>query len=551
MSVVADQEIVHRTTTAPRGVYVGQYLPPRVRLLIVTGDDLGLTYSFNEGILAAHQKGFLSNTCIRANGLAYGDALERVLPACPDLGVGIHLCLNEGRPVAPADRIPLLLETDGKLRQGYAWLIRLARTTQGCEQIETELQAQLDKLIGDGVQPDHINSHQHVHMIPRIFSIVCRLAKEYGCGMIRLPRERLYVAGGWAKWFEPFANRNLLKHVLLNRYARINAAVLEHFGLHTTDEFVGVNYTGCMTGATLAAGLNRCRGQSVEVLLHPTSPPDERDTEYPTDELRRYSHQPQRRVELKTLCDPQLAGRLWRQGWRLATYGDLQEHAKNGQVCVTDMASGDFDAIRDLPLHQPAWVSAAHDDACAFADAVCQVARPGERILDLGTGTGVLAISLSKQGRHVVASDVSAASVRTAQHNASRVGEDFPLFVSDLLADVPGTFDLVAFNLPYGFMPDNCVLNLAKNLFRRVSFIRHSSGRRMPEAVARFHKRLLLRLFKQAKSRLNPGGRFALHVFETELDQVIRLAPRPCRIQCFRHPMMTPNETVCLVIQPV
>ena len=234
------------------------------RSVILEADDLGLLYAFNEGIRAAYHEGLLTSTCLRANGYAYEHAIQDVLPACPALGIGIHLCLNEAEPVAPRDLVPILLDDCGSLRHGFVWLMKVARTAAGLRQIEIEFRAQMARVLGDGVHVDHLNSHQHVHMIPPIFRLTCRLAREYGIQCVRLVRELPYGAGGLRKHVQPYVNSNFLKHVLLNRLARVNETAANKFGIPTTDYFVGVNYTSDMSpppgGQRLAGGpVRQCR----------------------------------------------------------------------------------------------------------------------------------------------------------------------------------------------------------------------------------------------------------------------------------------------------
>lgn len=88
------------------------------------------------------------------------------------------------------------------------------------------------------------------------------------------------------------------------------------------------------------------------------------------------------------------------------------------------------------------------------------------RIVDIGTGSGALAVTLARhlpQAR-VWAVDISAQALEVAARNVERYGlrERVRLLQSDLLAGVPGqTFDLIVANLPYipshempGLMPD-------------------------------------------------------------------------------------------------
>lgn len=78
----------------------------------------------------------------------------------------------------------------------------------------------------------------------------------------------------------------------------------------------------------------------------------------------------------------------------------------------------------------------------------CAVA--GKRVLDVGTGSGILAIAAARLGAaEVVATDIDDAALEAAQENAKRngVAERIHFVKSDLLRKVTGKFDLVLSNL--------------------------------------------------------------------------------------------------------
>jgi len=290
------------------------------RALIIEADDLGLLHAFNEAIRIAHKGGCLTSTSLRANAYAYEHAIEEILPDCPELGVGIHLCLNEAHPVAPRRLVPKLLGYDGHLKSGFCWLMKLARTRIGLQQIEYELRAQIERVLADGLRPDHLNSHMHVHMIPPIFRITCELANEYEIKCVRFVREPSHTAGRCCKRIQPLINTNYIKHLLLNRFAAHNAAVIQEFGIHTTDYFVGVNYTGYMDCETIIARLAPIVSGSIEVLLHPAIGPDPRDCHYTSPLYEKYIPAVQRRVELETLISNELPQRLQWDNWATTTF---------------------------------------------------------------------------------------------------------------------------------------------------------------------------------------------------------------------------------------
>ncbi len=81
------------------------------------------------------------------------------------------------------------------------------------------------------------------------------------------------------------------------------------------------------------------------------------------------------------------------------------------------------------------------------------VQRSGFRILDVGTGSGVIALSLAAAlpEAEVHAVDVSEDSLALAHENAARLGlgERVEFLRSDLMASVTHGFDLIVANLPY------------------------------------------------------------------------------------------------------
>lgn len=76
--------------------------------------------------------------------------------------------------------------------------------------------------------------------------------------------------------------------------------------------------------------------------------------------------------------------------------------------------------------------------------------RPGTRVLEVGTGSGAVAIHCARRGADVVATDLSPAALRLASKNARRNGVRIQFLQADLLQGLRASaFDVVAFNPPY------------------------------------------------------------------------------------------------------
>src|SRR5205823_7477659 len=77
--------------------------------------------------------------------------------------------------------------------------------------------------------------------------------------------------------------------------------------------------------------------------------------------------------------------------------------------------------------------------------------RPGERVLEIGTGIGLAAVLAARAGCRVIATDVLPAAVDCARENAvlNGVGDRLDVRPGDAYAPVPGsTFDLICTSPP-------------------------------------------------------------------------------------------------------
>jgi len=160
-----------------------------VRNLIVNADDLGWTNGVNRGIVESFHHGIVTSTSLLANGAAFADGVQAAGSA-PGLGVGVHLNLSDGPPVAEPETVTSLLNDKAEFAGGpERLLLRRARRRLLLDEVVREWDAQIQKVRDAGIEPTHLDGHKHVHMLPGLFEIALRLAKRHGIGAIRVSLE--------------------------------------------------------------------------------------------------------------------------------------------------------------------------------------------------------------------------------------------------------------------------------------------------------------------------------------------------------------------------
>jgi release factor glutamine methyltransferase len=134
-----------------------------------------------------------------------------------------------------------------------------------------------------------------------------------------------------------------------------------------------------------------------------------------------------------------------------------------------------------------------------------EIRNPKSEIVDVGTGSGVIALSLAVEfpDAKILAIDVSDDALALAQENTARLNlSDRVRFLkSHLLENVEGAFDLIVANLPYISTRDRQTLSREVLHDPEVALFAGARG-----------DELVRELINQAPSRLRPGGMLALEI---------------------------------------
>jgi len=288
-----------------------------VKNLIVNADDLGWTDGVNRGIVEAFQHGIVTSTSLLANGVAFAGGVETARAAL-GLGVGVHLNLSDGPPVADRETVTSLLNDDGEFAGGpESLLLRRARRALLLAEVESEWDAQIQKVRDAGIAPTHLDGHKHVHMLPGLFEIALRLAKRHDIGAIRVSLEASSLRAALSSGAKQHSGKIMKQGVqarglkLLARDARKQA---ERAGISTTDYFCGIAQTGELTREGMEQFVKNLPDGTTELMCHPG---------YADAALQKTPTrlQDSRQTELRILTDTGIRNLVASLGIRLIDYG--------------------------------------------------------------------------------------------------------------------------------------------------------------------------------------------------------------------------------------
>jgi predicted glycoside hydrolase/deacetylase ChbG (UPF0249 family) len=263
-----------------------------VRKLVVNADDFGFTRDVNQGIVEAHRQGILTATTLMATGAAFDDAV-RLARENPKLDIGVHLVLV-GEPPFPA--------TVAQLTRAVAF---------GRIRIYDELQTQVRRILDAGLEPTHLDTHKHTHLLPPVLAAVAQLSEEYKIPWVRRPFDLpLTSAGPGVTWAKRAVSKSL--GIARSHFAR----VLAQHGCRSTDHFAGFQITGHYSAADLASLIRALPEGSTEFMCHPG---------ICGGELRgaRTRLKESREQELRALTSPEVRAALAEAGIELVSYRAL------------------------------------------------------------------------------------------------------------------------------------------------------------------------------------------------------------------------------------
>ncbi|KAM9329075.1 carbohydrate deacetylase [Gastrophryne carolinensis] len=311
---------------------------PRIKL-VVTGDDFGYCPRRDLGIVESFQAGAISNVSLLVNGSSASSAVE--LARRYNIPLGLHANLSEGIPVCEElQHNSTLINARGVFHGKMGIRRALAQGLLSMAEVRQEMCAQVARFRKlTGQNPQHMDGHQHVHVLPRIREEFALVLHEHGIPYTRVPVEVGLHRCDW------------IQGDLLEFYRGVESDALntvetfKSLGIRWPDIYIGLSTMGKnMSINNIQQALNysihSLNGHhsphnlqdspppmssaiiSIELMTHPgypSVPPVGGCGEGPDD----FSQSWERRHEMEVLKDPLLLQYYSENGIQLSSFKDL------------------------------------------------------------------------------------------------------------------------------------------------------------------------------------------------------------------------------------
>jgi predicted glycoside hydrolase/deacetylase ChbG (UPF0249 family) len=172
--------------------------PPDAKLLIVHADDLAVAHSVDAASFDALDQNAVTSASLMVP-CPWLNEVAAYAKRQPNADLGLHLTLTSEwkiyrwGPVETKDKVPSLLDPSG-----YLWP-ETAPAAQNIkpEEAEREIRAQIERAMGAGIRPTHLDSHMGVLFAkPDLFAVLVKLAHQYNLPFLvpRIPGDPLKLS---------------------------------------------------------------------------------------------------------------------------------------------------------------------------------------------------------------------------------------------------------------------------------------------------------------------------------------------------------------------
>ena len=156
-------------------------------MITIHSDDFGYKSYSDKKIVQLLRKDRIKSVSVLIN-MCNSNSLKsliRLVQSKPEIKIGLHLNLIEGKSIEGKEYVPTLVSGRGNLFPLKKFIVRLALRMISPSHIEREMRSQVKALKKTGLKISFIDSHQHLHAISPVSEIVDKISKEENIKIVR------------------------------------------------------------------------------------------------------------------------------------------------------------------------------------------------------------------------------------------------------------------------------------------------------------------------------------------------------------------------------
>lgn len=173
----------HQKATEPQRITNAEKLgfPKGTKVLLLHMDDLGMCEEANQAGMNYIANGHILSGAVMMP-CEFAVPFVEWVKNVPNADIGVHLTLTSEwkswrwPTVSPAESVPGLLDPEGKMWRSVPEVVMHATPRE----IETEIRAQIEKMLSLGLRPTHIDTHMGtLYGSPAYVRVFLKVAQEY------------------------------------------------------------------------------------------------------------------------------------------------------------------------------------------------------------------------------------------------------------------------------------------------------------------------------------------------------------------------------------
>lgn len=149
-----------------------------------TADDYGINKATNSAILDLYKSKQVRIISVLPNMISK-KAITELKKKVKNSDISAHISLVRGKPLSLQKDVQSLVDKNGNFHTLPIFLLKLFLKQLNLSEVEFEILKQLSFLKKQNIYPKYINSEQHTHIYPPIFTIFKKIAKKNNIKYIR------------------------------------------------------------------------------------------------------------------------------------------------------------------------------------------------------------------------------------------------------------------------------------------------------------------------------------------------------------------------------